>query len=124
MKTDPDNTHAPSALHYYGGTVGTLIPFFVFVSGVVAIALSGAPDEKGFWPVLILALILGLFLSRDRKAFSETVIEGMSQSIVMIMISAWMLASIIGILMSETQFIEALIWLRLLMRRRVVKGQL
>lgn len=105
-----DKTTSPSPLLCYGGTAGTLIPFFVFVSGVVAIALSGAPDEKGFWPVLILALILGLFLSRDRKAFSETVISGMSQSIVMIMISAWMLASIIGVLMSETQFIEALIW--------------
>jgi Na+/H+ antiporter NhaC len=34
----------------------------------------------------------------------------MSQPIVMIMITAWMLASIIGVLMSETGFVEALTW--------------
>ena len=35
----------------------------------------------------------------------------MSQPIVMIMIMAWMLASVIGVLMKETGFIEALIWI-------------
>ena len=97
-------------IKYYGGMVGAVLPFVVFIVGVVTIALSGAPDEKGFWPILILALSLGLLLARDRRAFSETVIDGMSKPIVMIMIMAWMLASIIGVLMSATGFIEALIW--------------
>ncbi len=89
---------------------GAIFPFIVFLGGVVAIALSGAPDERGFWPVLILSLSLGLLLAKDRKNFCISVIEGMSQPIVMIMITAWMLASIIGILMSETGFVEALTW--------------
>lgn len=100
-----------TALKFYGGLLGALIPFIVFIIGVVFIALSGAPDEKGFWPVLILAMSLGLILAKDRTAFSEVVISGMSQKIVMIMIMAWMLASIIGILMTLTGFVEALIWL-------------
>jgi len=37
---------------FWGGIWGALLPFLVFVSGVIAIALSGAPDERGFWPVL------------------------------------------------------------------------
>lgn len=98
------------ALKFYGGFLGALIPFIVFIIGVVVIALSGAPDEKGFWPVLILAMSLGLILAKDRTAFSEVVIAGMSQKIVMIMIVAWMLASIIGILMTLTGFVDALIW--------------
>jgi Na+/H+ antiporter NhaC len=100
---------SPSIL-FYGGMVGALIPFIVFLAGVMTIALSGAPDERGFWPVLILSLCLGLILARDRKNFCISVIEGMSQPIVMIMIMAWMLASIIGVLMSETGFVEALTW--------------
>jgi Na+/H+ antiporter NhaC len=96
---------------FYGGIFGALLPFLVFVTGVITIALSGAPDEKGFWPVLIVALALGLLLCKDRTAFSEAVISGMSQKIVMIMITAWILASIIGILMTLTGFVEALIWL-------------
>jgi Na+/H+ antiporter NhaC len=98
-------------LKFYGGVLGALFPFLVFVTGVIGIAISGAPDERGFWPVIILALTLGLLLSKNRTAFSETVISGMSQKIVMIMIMAWILASIIGILMTLTGFVEALIWL-------------
>jgi len=97
-------------VRYLGGTVGAVLPFVVFIVGVVVIALSGAPDERGFWPILFLALFLGLLLARDRKDYCETVIEGMAQPIVMIMISAWMLASVIGVLLSETGFVEALTW--------------
>ena len=98
-------------LLFYGGAISALLPFLVFVSGVIVIALSGAPDERGFWPVLLLALGVGLLLAKDKKAFSQTIIRGMSEEIVMIMITAWMLASIIGVLMTNTGFVDALIWL-------------
>lgn len=110
MKLDQPIESLPK-IEFYGGALGALLPFFVFIIGVIIIALSGAPDEKGFWPILLLALCLGLVLSKNRTAFSETVISGMSQKIVMIMIAAWFLASIIGILMTLTGFVEALIWL-------------
>lgn len=109
MKLDETQEKLPQ-IEFYGGAFGALLPFLVFVTGVITIALSGAPDERGFWPVLILALGLGLVLCKDRTAFSEAVISGMSQKIVMIMITAWILASIIGILMTLTGFVEALIW--------------
>ncbi len=110
MQLDQPNEALPK-IQFYGGAIGALFPFFIFIAGVIAIALSGAPDERGFWPVLILALGLGLMLCKNRKAFSEVVISGMSQKIVMIMITAWILASIIGILMTLTGFVEALIWI-------------
>jgi Na+/H+ antiporter NhaC len=97
-------------VRFFGGMIGAILPFAVFVAGVVAVALSGAPDERGFWPILILALCLGLILAKDRKNYCMSLIEGMSQQIVMIMITAWMLASIIGVLMSVTGFVEALTW--------------
>lgn len=100
-----------SKVSFHGGAIGALLPFIFFVVGVITIALSGAPDEKGFWPVLIFALGLGLILSKNKTAFSEAVIEGMSQKIVMIMITAWILASIIGVLMIKTGFVEALMWM-------------
>ena len=110
MKLDQVQENTP-ILHFYGGLAGALLPFLLFIVGVITIALSGAPDERGFWPVLIFALGLGLLLCKDRTAFSEVVISGMSEKIVMIMIMAWILASIIGILMTLTGFVDALIWL-------------
>lgn len=98
------------SIRFFGGAVGALTPFIIFVLGVVTVALSGAQDEKSFWPILILSLCLGLILAKDRKNFCSSVIAGMSQKIVMIMITAWLLASIIGVLMSSTGFIEALTW--------------
>lgn len=109
MKLEERQENLPK-INFYGGVFGALLPFLVFVGGVISIALTGAPDEKGFWPVLVLALGLGLVLCKDKTAFSEVVISGMSQKIVMIMITAWILASIIGILMTLTGFVEALIW--------------
>ena len=108
-----NSSELPSAqpLSFYGGTLGAVLPFAVFVGGVIPIALSGAPDERGFWPVLFAAITTGMLLAKDRKAFSETIIAGMAQPIVMIMLSAWMLASTIGTLMSATGFVEALTWL-------------
>ena len=110
MKLEETQTKLPK-LNFYGGAWGALFPFLVFVCGVIFIALSGAPDERGFWPILILALGIGLILCKQRTSFSEVVISGMSQRIVMIMITAWVLASIIGVLMTLTGFVEALIWL-------------
>jgi len=98
-------------LSFYGGTTGAILPFGFFAIGVIFLALSGAPDERGFWPVLIGAITLGLLLAKDRKLYSETIINGMAQPIVMVMLTAWMLASTIGVLMSETGFVNALLWM-------------
>ena len=111
MDINLNKTKNDKSLAFYGGLFGAILPFIVFVSGVIFIALSGAPDEKGFWPILIAALGLSLLLAKDKNTFSETVIKGMSEPIVMIMITAWILASTIGILMTLTGFVEALTWL-------------
>jgi Na+/H+ antiporter NhaC len=99
------------SLGFHGGTIGALAPFALFLVGVAWLGLSGAPDERGFWPVLLAALTLGLLLARDRGEYSNVLVEGMSQPIVMIMVMAWILAGVLGVLMNASGFIEALVWL-------------
>ena len=98
-------------LRFYGGTAGALAPFAVFLAGVTWLAFSGAPDERGFWPILLAALALGLMLARDRTAYAESTIGGMSQRIVLLMIMAWLLAGVLGALMNASGFVDALVWL-------------
>ncbi|HLE69141.1 MAG TPA: hypothetical protein VJH87_05635, partial [Vicinamibacteria bacterium] len=102
---------APAAepLRFWGGDLGVFAPFAVFLAGVAWLGLSGAPDERGFWPVVLLALSVGLFLSRDRTRFADEVIQGMSRPLVAIMILAWLLAGVLGRLLQETGFVAALI---------------
>ncbi len=106
----PEKERQARGLLFHFGRIGSTAPFVLFVAGVVAIALSGAPDETGFWPVLVAALTLGLLLARDRAAYCEAALEGMSQKIVLVMIMAWLLSSTIGALLRTTGFVDSLVW--------------
>ena len=97
-------------LTFRGGTLGALTPFLVFLGGVSALAAAGAPDEKGFWPVLLLALIVGLLLAHDRARFADAMLDGLSQRIVMVMLCAWLFAGVLGSLLAASGFVDALAW--------------
>lgn len=98
-------------LDYYPGKAAALIPFFIFIAGVITVALMGAPDERSFWPILFLSLTVGMLLAKDKTAYGEVVFEGMSQKMVPLMIMAWLIASCIGILMADAGLVDALIGL-------------
>lgn len=98
-------------LDFYGGLAGALAPFGLFLSGVIWLALNGAPDERGFWPVLLAALALGTFLARDRAAYADAAINAMGQPIVALMIVAWLLAGVLGALLNESGLVQSLVWL-------------
>ncbi len=63
-------------VQFYARMCGALASFALFVGAVVSIGLSGARDERGFWPVLMAALGLGLLLAGHRTASCDTVIAG------------------------------------------------
>ena len=112
MVMDPEGpSKKPEPLRFIGGTFGAVLPFAVFLVGVVYLGLSGAPAETGFWPILLAALILGLLLARDRHAYSDGMIVGMSRPIVMTMVMAWILAGVLGTLLGESGLVQSLVWL-------------
>jgi Na+/H+ antiporter NhaC len=94
-----------------GGLAGALAPFGLFLAGVAWLALSGAPDERGFWPILLGALALGLLLARDRQRYAETLLAGMSQPLVMLMVLAWLLSGVLSTVLSAAGFVQALVWI-------------
>ncbi len=99
-----------SELVFRGGTLGALAPFVVFLAGVGWLGLSGAPDETGFWPVLLAAIAVGLVLARDRSRYSDAIIDGMSRRLVMLMVLAWILAGVLGVLLRDSGLVQALVW--------------
>jgi Na+/H+ antiporter NhaC len=99
------------ALEFRGGAAGALAPFFLFLVGVGWLGLSGAPDETGFWPVLLAALTLGVLLARDKRGYSEAVLDGMARRIVMLMVLAWILAGVLGTLLGASGLVDSLVWL-------------
>lgn len=111
MTPDPPVPVVPDGfLRFRGGTAGALAPLGLFLAGVSWLGLSGAPDESGFWPILLGALTLGLYLSRDKEAYADAVVAGMARPLVMVMVLAWVLAGVLGTLLRESGLIEALVW--------------
>lgn len=98
-----------SRLSFHGGILGALVPALVFLGGVTALALQGAPDERGFWPIVLLALCASLLLARERTRWSEVVIRSMSQEIVALMILAWLLSGVLSELLRAASVIQALV---------------
>ncbi len=96
---------------FWGGYWGAFAPFALFLAGVVWLGLSGAPDERGFWPVLMAALALGLWLARDKHHYAETMLKGMSQPIVALMVMAWLLAGMLASLIQAAGMVDGLVWL-------------
>ena len=97
-------------LTFHGGLAGALVPFACFLAGVGALAMAGAPDERGLWPVLLAALAIGFAFARDRRRYADAVVAGMSRPIVMLMVMAWLLAGVLGALMNESGFVESMVW--------------
>ena len=104
------DTSETTALQFRGGWVGAVAPILLFLAGVTWLALSGAPDERGFWPILLAALTAAMLLARDRHLWANTVLRGMSQPIVLLMIMAWLLAGVLASLMNASGFVESLVW--------------
>lgn len=100
-----------AALVMRGGLAGALAPFVVFLTGVGWLAVMGAPDERGFWPILLAAIATGIGLARDRSRYCDALLAGMAQPIVMLMIMAWLLAGVLSTLLGASGLVEALIWL-------------
>jgi len=105
-----DQAPQPGILQFRGGVLGTLAPFVLFLVGVAWLGLSGAPDERGFWPVLTAALALAMLLAVDRTEWADTVVRGMSRPIVLLMILAWLLAGVLASLINASGFVDALVW--------------
>ena len=100
-------------LQIYGGKWIALIPLLFFVIGAMYLGLNGSPDEYGFWPIVVSALIIALLISKNREKFIRVVIDGMSDKLVVLMILAWLLSGVIGKFMSSTGLIESIIALYL-----------
>ncbi len=89
--------------------MGALAPLLLFLVGVTWLGLSGAPDERGFWPVLLASLLLATLLARDPEAYAEAAVEFVARPVVVLMLLAWMLAGALGAVLRASGLVDALV---------------
>ena len=110
LQPSPPDAVPPPTLHFHFGLAGAAMPILVFAGGAAWLGFSGAPDERGLWPILIVAMGAGLVLAERASAYSAAVIRGMSRPIVMLMVAAWLLAGVFSVLLREAGLVHALVW--------------
>lgn len=101
---------APAPLGFHLGLAGAAAPILVFAAAAAWLGFSGAPDERGLWPVLLAALGVGLLVARSASAYSAAALRGMSRPIVMLMVAAWLLAGVFSVVLRESGLVHALVW--------------
>jgi len=113
LTPQPDPVPGPrpaTPLRFRGGLPAAALPIVVFAAGAAWLGFSGAPDERGLWPVLLAAIGVGLVLARRPADYGAAVIRGMSRPIVMLMVMAWLLAGVFSVLLRESGLVHALVW--------------
>ena len=112
---DPPPSSRPTAesrapLRFHLGLPGAAAPILVFAAGAAWLGFSGAPDERGLWPILLAALGVGLLLARSASDYGAAALRGMSRPIVMLMVAAWLLAGVFSVVLREAGLVHALVW--------------
>jgi len=87
----------------------SIIPILIFITGAIYLGLSGAPNETGYWPIVLFSILIGLFLSKDKNQFATSFLSGISNNVVSIMLIAWLLAGATGSLIKDSGALDVLI---------------
>lgn len=97
-------------LEFYGGTPVLLVPFSVMFIGILWLGFNGTALPEAFWPMVLLAVFVGLLLAKSKQDYVDALIQGISSNMLAIMLLAWFLAGVMAKLLSATGLIEGLVW--------------
>lgn len=100
-------------LEFYGGVPVLLVPFGVMFTGILWLGITGAALPEAFWPMVILAILVGLFLAKNKAVYIDALIHGIASRMLAIMLLAWFLAGIMARLLQDTGLVDGLVWLLL-----------
>lgn len=104
LKVDP-------RLQFHGGVYASLIPFLIFIAGTVVLALMGYGTETGYWVATILALMVGMFLSKNKNDYFDAIVEGMTEKMTSVAVLCWVWAGAFAGLLKVSGMVEGLMWL-------------
>lgn len=99
-------------LTFYGGRLVSFIPILMFVA--VAIYIAVTRDEvtiQGMWVGILIGLIITFFFAKNKEAYGETIIKGMSARVALVPVAAWIFAGIFATVMRSSGMVDGILWL-------------
>ncbi len=112
MSTPAEPQERPR-LELYGGRWTALVPALVFIAVMVFLSANERAAVPAFWVGGFAALVVGLALARNRTAFAETVVRGLSDRTGAVIIVAFVFAGVFGTVMKSAGLVDGLLWVGL-----------
>jgi Na+/H+ antiporter len=98
-------------IDFYGGPVGGVIPFIVFLAGTIYICVKGAPTETGMALFALIGLLSGAFFAKNRWDYSEEIFVGMADPVAVVPVLCWLIAGFFGAVLKSSGLVNGLVWL-------------
>ena len=108
------STPKQNKLEFFGGAWVGLVPIFVLVGGLSWLSFAKKGGIEPFWVFAWLGLVVGLFLVKNKTAYCESAMRGLANEGGVAIITAWIFASILGLIMKEGGLVKGIIWLSML----------
>lgn len=96
-----------------GGLAGAMAPPLVFIAVLFWLSIEERASISGFWVGGIAAIVVGLLLTRTKRAYTESVVSGVADRTGAVIIIAFIFAGIFGKFMAEGGLVDGLLWLGL-----------
>ncbi len=98
-------------LEFRLGMFGAFLPLLTLLGVILALVLTGWVHTKTLWVACLASMLVAIVLAKKPGEASEAMIGGMSRKMVAIMALAWILAGIMGKLLSASGLVDSLVWL-------------
>ena len=95
----------------YGGTFVSGLPMIVMLAGILVCAFTGLRSPICYWSAGVVSIIVGFFIYRDKREFSEAILEGIGNRILRTMMFALFFAGIMSKIIVGGELVSGLIWL-------------
>jgi len=90
-------------LEFYGGEWMSFIPFIVFLVLIVLTTfVAGSISNGALWIPAFMALVVSFFFAKDKKIFSNTIIDGMASREAIIPVVCWIFAGVFSRILRES----------------------
>ncbi len=90
-------------LEFYGGEWVSFLPFVIFIVLIVLTTfIWGSISDGALWVPAFLALLIPFFAAKDKRHYSEVIIEGMASKEALIPIVCWLFAGVFSRILRES----------------------
>src|SRR5699024_7576835 len=100
-------------LEMHGGMLGGIIPLLILLTFLILLSVFERGGTQAFWAGGWIAIVAGLFLAKDKKEYSNSIMRGIGDKNGIIIITAWIFAGVFGKLMAEGGLVDGLLWVGL-----------